>query len=563
MKIIGKRYNFFLSLLLLLSLFFITRAGTTIYTQKKIVEKEVSSHIDIVERKFRYYLSNLTWEKTTKISPKPYTIGNSLFLFKKEKDEYYQCEIKNYQLIFKLLFESISTEQYIYPFIIADDSRYLYHPNPTLLDETLFSEAEADKSKELYNMAKFLVEKRPEKYIGELQGNKMTKQKSRIEYRTLKELQLYLGVVSVDENSYFITVKDIKRDMYLFFITLSITLLLIIKKENSISVKKITFISFIQFCILLSVITTINYSSSKEEMREFSPISSYNDLFKFLNRYKISREGDIYILIQDLDFLPNNNVKVSGILEYSKRNFERVYFPDSTGYSESILKDKNGIITKKFSFTLSENFLYYKYPLESNIISIRMTTWNDEKTTVLTPNFSKYADKLLISSKWGLAKNIGISDWNILGTFFSYEEIENNNYNLTFNIYIKRNILAPFISNLLPFFVIIGLLFALILLIPNKKENLNMDFFLGSISGLFFTILLSQNSLRKDISTGEILYLDYFYFFLYFILILIITFIFLYKVNFIKYSSIKKLKLHFSYSIFFILTIITFLNFPL
>lgn len=192
-----------------------------------------------------------------------------------------------------------------------------------------------------------------------------------------------------------------------------------------------------------------------------------------------------------------------------------------------------------------------------------MTTWNDEKTTVLTPNFSRYADKLLISSKWGLAKNLSISDWNVLGTFFSYEEVENNNYNLTFNIYVKRNILAPFISNLLPFFVIIGLLLVLILLIPKDKEKLNIDFFLGSISGLFFTILISQNSLREDISTGEILYLDYFYFFLYFILIFTIILIFLYKINSLNYLIVKKFKYYFSYVVFLVLTAITFFNFPL
>ena len=207
--------------------------------------------------------------------------------------------------------------------------------------------------------------------------------------------------------------------------------------------------------------------------------------------------------------------------------------------------------------------MYHKYPLESNIISIKMTTWNDNRYTVLTPNLTKYADKLLISSKWGLTKNININNWNILGSFFSYEEVENDNYNLTFNIYLKRNILAPFISNLLPFFVIIGLLFSLILLIPSKRDKLNIDFFLGSISGLFFTILLSQNSLRESITTGEILYLDYFYFFLYLILISIVTLIFLYKINLISYNIIKKLKLYFTYLILLILTIITFLNFPL
>ena len=87
----------------------------------------------------------------------------------------------------------------------------------------------------------------------------MTKQKSRIEYRAFKEYQLYLGIVSVDESSYFITIKDIRKDMYLFFIALSSALLLAIKKENGI--KKVIFISSIQFCILLSLIACLLYTS--------------------------------------------------------------------------------------------------------------------------------------------------------------------------------------------------------------------------------------------------------------------------------------------------------------
>lgn len=563
MKKIGTKNRIFFFLLLVLSIFFIFRVSWTIHTQEKLVEKEISKHIDTIEQKLKYYLLNLQWKKNLNESSNSKVEKNDLIIFKKEKDEVYKSEIKNYYQTLKLLFESISTEHYTYSFIVSDDGRYLYHPNPSLLKETLFSEAKHDKDNDLYNKAVYLTQKKPNKYIGMLEGNKITSQKSRIEYRYFKDFNFYLGVVSVDEKSHFITISSIKKDLYLFFIALSSAFFIFITDKKNFDVKNIAFATIIQFCIFISFIATINYSSSKEEMKEFYPISSYRDLFGFLNKHNIFREGDIYIQIQDIDFLTNDNIKISGLIEYSKNNFERVFFPDSTDYSEAILKDKNGIVTKKFSFILAENFMYHKYPLESNIISIKMTTWNDNRYTVLTPNLTKYADKLLISSKWGLTKNININNWNILGSFFSYEEVENDNYNLTFNIYLKRNILAPFISNLLPFFVIIGLLFSLILLIPSKRDKLNIDFFLGSISGLFFTILLSQNSLRESITTGEILYLDYFYFFLYLILISIVTLIFLYKINLISYNIIKKLKLYFTYLILLILTIITFLNFPL
>ncbi len=85
-------------------------------------------------------------------------------------------------------------------------------------------------------------------------------------------------------------------------------------------------------------------------MKKFYPISSYRDLFGFLNKHNIFREGDIYIQIQDIDFLTNDN-----------------------------------------------------------------------RYTVLTPNLTKYADKLLISSKWGLTKNIK--------TLFYLFDITDTNHN--------------------------------------------------------------------------------------------------------------------------------------
>lgn len=221
MKKIGTKNRIFFFLLLALSIFFIFRVSWTIHTQEKLVEKEISKHIDTIEQKLKYYLLNLQWKKNLNESSNSKVEKNDLIIFKKEKDEVYKSEIKNYYQTLKLLFESISTEHYTYSFIVSDDGRYLYHPNPSLLKETLFSEAKHDKDNDLYNKAVYLTQKKPNKYIGMLEGNKITSQKSRIEYRYFKDFNFYLGVVSVDEKSHFITISSIKKDLYLFFIALS------------------------------------------------------------------------------------------------------------------------------------------------------------------------------------------------------------------------------------------------------------------------------------------------------------------------------------------------------
>lgn len=560
----GRLRKFILFFLVILAIYFSSNTIYILYREYDIKEKNIITYIDKVEERVNRFFLNLTWEETTENFSKtsPFIKDSSLIFFKTVNEKNYKIEIQNYYSLLSLLLKNIPTKDYNYAFFISEDTRYIYHPNRSLLPHTLFSEAEADNSYKLYKMAKKIFEDKPEKFIGKIDANKMTNQVSRIEYRKLKNFPLYLGVVSLSESLQLEIIKEVKNNIYSLIIVLTLILLISIldKKENRI--KHIVVISFFQFLLLIFLIATINFSSGKEIISNFSPISSPLLVSKFLKNNRIIKEGEIFIRIKNIDFLSGDNIRISGLIEYPIDKFEKVFFPDATDYSESILKNKNNIITKNFDFSLAQNFLYHKYPLESNIVSIKITTWNDENSTVLTPNFSKYSDNLLISSKWGLDKDLGVNNWNILGTFFSFEEVEVGNYNLTFNIFLKRNILAPFISYLLPFFIIIGLLFSLILLLPKKKEDINMEFFIGSISGLFFTILLSQAGLRENVTAGEILYLDYFYFFLYLVLFFIITTIFFYKNSDLEFSVIQRIKLYFCYFTFLFLLVITFINFP-
>lgn len=407
-------------------------------------------------------------------------------------------------------------------------------------------------------MAQSVYKREDKKLIDSININKVTKQKSRLEYRFLKEFNLTLGVISINETSIFKVISDIKKYLYFSILFFSLSFF-IITLDRRLSKKITILISFLQFLFLISLILLIDYCSTKEDMKNFSPISSIINTSKFLKDNSLRKEGEIFLNIEDIDFLSQDNVEISGILEHSSKSIKEIYFPDAIKYSDDIISTTNDYIIKKFSFTLPINFEYNRYPLESNIISIKLFSLYGDKNSVVIPNFKKYDENMLLSSKWGLSKNLSINGWNVIGTFFTF--IKDENFQLTYNIYLKRNILSPFISNLLPFFIIIGLLFILIVLTPRRARDVNMEFILGSISGLFFTILLSQNTLRDTISSGEILYLDYFYFFLYILLILVIFIYFLYQHQYIKYKLISRVKKNFCFWIFFLLTLITFFNF--
>lgn len=117
--------------------------------------------------------------------------------------------------------------------------------------------------------------------------------------------------------------------------------------------------------------------------------------------------------------------------------------------------------------------------------------------------------------------------------------------------------LSPFISSLLPVFIILSMIFGILILIEEGKENERTEFTLGSSSGLFFTVILSQSRLRDNIATDELLYLDYYYFLLYALLLITVLTAFFYKYKKIEYKYIFNLKKLFWFLSSFIIMLIT------
>ena len=311
-------------------------------------------------------------------------------------------------------------------------------------------------------------------------------------------------------------------------------------------------------CIFIGV---INYCSSKEEIKKFDAINSKEESIYYLWKNNLNKDLTIKLQIESIEFQEANNVKITGVIQHENKSEYNVFFPDAVEYSEWIINEKNGIVTKKFLILLREEFNYYKYPLESNVISLKMQGRGIDEGKVIVPDFSEYPEGVLISANHGIKKNIVLNGWNIVGSFFSFNKISIQEHELVFNIYLKRNILSPFISSLLPFFIILCMVFGILFLIEKGENNERVEFTLGSVSGLFFTVILSQSGLRDNIMTDELLYLDYYYFFLYIILLFIVLVTFFYKYKKVDYEYILNLKKLFWFLSSFIIMIITFIIF--
>ena len=105
------------------------------------------------------------------------------------------------------------------------------------------------------------------------------------------------------------------------------------------------------------------------------------------------------------------------------------------------------------------------------------------------------------------------------------------------------------------------MVFGILVLVERGENNEKVEFTLGSASGLFFTVILSQSNLRDNISTDELLYLDYYYFFLYTMLLFIVLVTFFYKYKKVDYEYILNIKKIFWFLSSFTLMIITLIIF--
>ncbi|MCP4696409.1 MAG: hypothetical protein GY862_06130 [Gammaproteobacteria bacterium] len=219
-----------------------------------------------------------------------------------------------------------------------------------------------------------------------------------------------------------------------------------------------------------------------------------------------------------------------------------VIFPDA---EETVLEPSyrhprtNGGFTVgwHFDIILREDFGYKHYPFDVGNIKIRIQHKEfASKAVLLVPDLNAYSI-LSSHSLPGLEKKFVPSEWKIEGSFFGYgTHYYNTDFGIEndlradhfpefyFNILVKRRILSPFISQLMPLIVAAVILFALLLTITRKeiKNLLGFDTssFLGSCAGLFFGVLIGHASVRSALQVSEVVYLESFYLFMYAALLL-------------------------------------------
>ncbi|MEN8166602.1 MAG: cache domain-containing protein [Pseudomonadota bacterium] len=374
-----------------------------------------------------------------------------------------------------------------------------------------------------------------------------------------------LSVLTVFEQRSLLP-KDLprKRELIQLLMTWCLLLLLLITAsligQRNLSVYHYWHTAFLATGVISAAIAALWYISLHEESdanQLVTPIASHADLDDFMRAYTreslLNRgEPPLYlptgVFIQSVEFSSANNVVLTGYIwqryhnSYHKDLSQGIVMPEAETLEieEAYRRRENGseLIGWYFRVTLRQNFDYSRYPLDRQLVWIRLWHKDFDRNVILVPDLGAY-DQL--NPHWlpGIEKDFVISGLTLWRSFFNYHHHSYNtnfgieNYvgqnkfpELYFNIGLKRDFFDPFVSQLAPMVVVLLMLFA-VLVTSSRDETRNalLGFntagVLASCSALFFVILLSHIDLRRTISAKEIIYLEDFYFITYLSLLLV------------------------------------------
>jgi len=236
---------------------------------------------------------------------------------------------------------------------------------------------------------------------------------------------------------------------------------------------------------------------------------------EFKGPYTVQMSG--YIWQKYADSLPKDLDKGVVLPEAESTTFTKVY---------ETHQDNESLIGWNFKATVREQFDYGTYPLGRQQLWVRLWAVDFERNVYLAPDIAGYTT-LDPAARPGLDPGLVLENWEIEQSYFSYRQ---NTYNsnfgingyvatesqpeLYFNISIKRNILRVIISRLLVPVVILVQLFVIVLVIGSDNKRLEQfgvrpGAVIFTCAAFFFAVLVAQNSLRDEIQSYGLVYLEY------------------------------------------------------
>lgn len=255
------------------------------------------------------------------------------------------------------------------------------------------------------------------------------------------------------------------------------------------------------------------------------------------------------VMVQSIEYKGPYTVQLAGYLwqrypdeaaDYDKG----VVFPeaDTTVLNKVYETVQNGELLVGWSFktTLREQFDYAQYPLDRQLIWLRMWHVDFERNVFLVPDVTAYTD-LDPTTRPGLDPRVVLENWDLDLSYFSFRPTTYNadfgieGYNpsklqpeLYFNIGAERNVLNPLIARAIAPIVILLQLFVIVMVIGRNDKRLEQfgvrpGAVLFTCAAFIFAVLVAQNALRDEVKYHGIVYLEYLHVITYFVILGVAT----------------------------------------
>ena len=247
------------------------------------------------------------------------------------------------------------------------------------------------------------------------------------------------------------------------------------------------------------------------------------------------------LFIQSVEFVTANDANVTGYLwqryaddvpETVSRGF---VFPEQVASDATVIEEQYRrrvgaaeVIGWYFDVTVREPFDYSKYPLDTQDIWLRIWHKDFDRDVVLVPDLGAY-DATGITDVFGVDSEIVPGGWRIEDTYFSYRRTNyDTNFGipdyigqrdfpeLYFNVTLARSFVNAFVIALVPLFVVLILLYAVLIMATADKEKAEVMGFnatgaIGASTALLFVVMLAHIDLRREFQASGLVYLEYFY----------------------------------------------------
>lgn len=308
----------------------------------------------------------------------------------------------------------------------------------------------------------------------------------------------------------------------------------------------------------LLFLSTIIFVWFREYIAPFQPrsdetiVQSQADVDKFLQAHLAanpSGEKNIYIptgiVVQTMEFKGPYTVQVGGYVWQRYANslppLDRgVVFPeaDTTTFTK-VYEAKQGdedLIGWNFKTTMREQFDYFRYPLDRQLMWMRIWDVEFEKNVYLVPDVKGYTT-LAPNDAPGLDRGLVLENWEINSSYFSFRLNQyNTNFGidgytpdvpqpeLYFNIPLKRLILSPLVARGVTPLVILIQLFVIVMVIGSDSKRLEAfgvrpGAIIFTCAAFFFAMLVAQNALRDELKWYGIVYLETVYVLTYYVIL--------------------------------------------